>query len=63
VVIGPDGIAQFDQLRRRNGPKRAMLYGFDLIEIDGVDLRTRPLPERKTALAELIETLSGSEVT
>jgi hypothetical protein len=55
VVIGPDGIAQFDQLRRRNGARRAMLYGFDLIELDGVDLRTRPLLERKTALAELID--------
>jgi bifunctional non-homologous end joining protein LigD len=60
VVIGPDGIAQFDQLQRRNGAKRAMLYGFDLIELDGVDLRSRPLLERKTALAELIDgTKSG----
>ena len=28
VVIGPDGIAQFDELRRRNGAERATLYGF-----------------------------------
>ena len=54
VVIGPDGIAQFDELRRRNGAQRAMLYGFDLIELNGVDLRRRPLLERKTALADLI---------
>jgi ATP dependent DNA ligase domain len=60
VVIGPDGIAQFDQLRRRNGAKRAMLFGFDLIELNGVDLRSRPLLERKTSLAELIDgTKSG----
>ena len=54
VVIGPDGIAQFDELRRRNGAERAMLYGFDLIELNGVDLRRRPFLERKTALADLI---------
>ena len=54
VVIGPDGIAQFDELRRRNGAERAMLYGFDLIELNGVDLRGRPFLERKTALADLI---------
>ena len=54
VVIGPDGIAQFDELRRRNGAERAMLYGFDLIELNGVDLRCRPFLERKTALADLI---------
>jgi hypothetical protein len=54
VVIGPDGIAQFDELRRRNGAERAMLYGFDLIELNGVDLRCRPLLERKAALADLI---------
>jgi ATP-dependent DNA ligase len=54
VVIGPDGIAQFDELRRRNGAEHAMLYGFDLIELNGVDLRGRPFLERKTALADLI---------
>jgi bifunctional non-homologous end joining protein LigD len=54
VVVGHDGIAQFDELRRRNGAERAMLYGFDLIELNGVDLRRRPLLERKAALADLI---------
>ena len=54
VVIGPDGIAQFDELRRRNGAERAMLYGFDLIELNGVDLRRRPLLQRKSALADLL---------
>jgi hypothetical protein len=47
VVIGPDGIAQFDELRRRSGAEHAMLYGFDLIELNGVDLRRHPLLERK----------------
>jgi ATP-dependent DNA ligase len=39
-VIGPDGVAQFDELRRRNGAKRAMLYGFDLIELNGRGVAT-----------------------
>ena len=60
VAIGPDGVAQFDELRQRNGAKRAILYGFDLIELNGVDLRRRPLLERKTALADLLgETKAG----
>jgi len=54
VVIGPDGRAQFDELRRRDGAKRAMLYAFDLIELDSVDLRNRPLLERKAVLARLL---------
>jgi hypothetical protein len=36
VVLGPDGLSLFDELRRREGARAAMLYAFDLIEHDGV---------------------------
>src|SRR6516165_8248022 len=35
VVLGPDGLSRFDELRRREAAHSAMLYAFDLIEHDG----------------------------
>jgi ATP-dependent DNA ligase len=54
VVCGPDGVAVFDALHRRGTVTEAMLYAFDLLEYDGVDLRPRPLGERKARLAKLV---------
>ena len=54
VVLGPDGLSQFDELRRRAGLRRAMLYAFDLIELDGTDMRERSLLGRKAALVHLL---------
>jgi bifunctional non-homologous end joining protein LigD len=59
AVIGPDGLARFDELRRRDSARTAILYPFDLIEHDGEDLRSRPFLERKAALARL---LRGSKI-
>jgi bifunctional non-homologous end joining protein LigD len=53
VVCGPDGVAVFDALHRRGTVSEAMLYGFDLLELDGEDLRSLPLGERKR-LARLL---------
>jgi len=54
VVLGPDGLSRFDELRRREAAHSAMLYAFDLIEHDGQDLRDRPFLDRKAALARLL---------
>jgi bifunctional non-homologous end joining protein LigD len=54
VVCGPDGVAIFDALHRRGTVTEAMLYAFDLLELDGEDLRTLPLGERKKRLARLL---------
>jgi ATP-dependent DNA ligase len=54
VVLGPDGLSRFEELRRREAAHSAMLYAFDLIEHDGEDLRDRPFLERKAALAQLL---------
>jgi bifunctional non-homologous end joining protein LigD len=56
IMAGPDGIAQFEELRRGERKKpRAQLYAFDLIELDGVDLRREPIEVRKAALQKLIK--------
>jgi bifunctional non-homologous end joining protein LigD len=46
VVCGPDGVAVFDALHRRGTVTEAMLYCFDLLELDGKDLRGLPLSDR-----------------
>jgi bifunctional non-homologous end joining protein LigD len=54
VVCGPDGIAIFDALHRRGTVSEAMRYAFDLLELDGEDLRSLPLGDRKKGLAWLL---------
>jgi hypothetical protein len=54
VVCGPEGIAIFDALHRRGTVTEAMLYAFDLLELDGEDLREMPLGDRKKHLARLL---------
>jgi bifunctional non-homologous end joining protein LigD len=54
VVCGPDGVAVFDALHQRGTVTEAMLYAFDLLELDGQDLRGLPLADRKTRLARLL---------
>jgi bifunctional non-homologous end joining protein LigD len=61
VACGDDGIASFDRIRHRHYDKTVFLYGFDLIELNGDDLRREPLVVRKTTLASLLgqEMLAG----
>jgi bifunctional non-homologous end joining protein LigD len=54
VVCGPDGVAIFDAVHRHGTVSDAMLYAFDLLELDGVDLRGLPLVDRKKRLARLL---------
>ena len=59
VVARDDGVTDFDALRsalaRRNGDSAAVfLYAFDLIELDGHDVRRQPWHARRNALAELL---------
>jgi ATP-dependent DNA ligase len=48
VVCGPDGVAIFDALHRHGTVSGAILHAFDLLELDGEDLRGLPLADRKT---------------
>jgi bifunctional non-homologous end joining protein LigD len=54
VVCGPDGVAMFDALHRRGTVSEAMLYAFDLLALEGQDLRALPLGDRKKRLARLL---------
>ena len=49
-----DGMSDFRALRSRARGHEAMLYGFDLLALDGADLRELPLIQRKRLLARLI---------
>jgi bifunctional non-homologous end joining protein LigD len=54
VACGPDGIAQFDLLRDWGNDERVFLRAFDLIELNGDDLRPEPLVCRKSSLAVVL---------
>jgi hypothetical protein len=55
VVVGPNGLTDFEALRRRGSGDVAVLYAFDLLEYDGSDLRRMPLETRRATLASLLE--------
>jgi bifunctional non-homologous end joining protein LigD len=54
VACDGDGMPCFDRLRYRRQDGHVFLYAFDLIELDGDDLRHQPIERRKAALAKLI---------
>ena len=61
VVCGPDGVTDFNRLRAalgRNGSRQAFLYAFDLLELDGQDLRREPWETRRATLASLLRKAS-----
>jgi bifunctional non-homologous end joining protein LigD len=54
VVIGPEGLTDFEALRSRGARDVAVLYAFDLIKLDGSDLRNLPIETRKATLTSLL---------
>jgi bifunctional non-homologous end joining protein LigD len=59
VVCGIDAVSDFERLRTalgRKGSRRAFLYAFDLLELDGEDLRPRSWEERRAKLTTLLLT-------
>src|SRR5712691_7501259 len=46
VACGDDGIASFDRIRYRRHDEGVFLYAFDLVELNGDDLRRDPLTAR-----------------
>ena len=58
VVEDPDGVSSFSLLQQelKSGRQdRLVFYAFDLMHLDGADLRPSPLNERKDALATLLK--------
>jgi len=55
VICGEDGIPVFNRLRYGRAIKtEAVLFAFDLLELDGHDLRCEPIEIRKHQLAKLL---------
>jgi bifunctional non-homologous end joining protein LigD len=54
VAFRPDGHSDFAALRTKAGSARACLVAFDLLILNGADLRQRPLEERRDELSRLV---------
>ena len=54
VACNGDGLSIFETLRWRRADRHVFLYAFDLLVLDGQDLRREPIETRKAALAELV---------
>jgi bifunctional non-homologous end joining protein LigD len=54
VLLGVDGVSDFDGLHSRRHDDEVQLYAFDILAADGDDLRKLPLAMRKTNLARLL---------
>jgi bifunctional non-homologous end joining protein LigD len=54
VACGDDGVPSFDRIRYRRHDGSVFLYAFDLIELNGDDLRRDPLEVRKATLASVL---------
>jgi bifunctional non-homologous end joining protein LigD len=59
VACDEDGIACFDRLRHRRNDQTVFLYAFDLVELDGDDLRQDPLEVRKATLVSVLAKASA----
>ena len=62
VACRPDGVSDFDRLRAavgRLGSRDAFLYAFDLLELNGDDLRPYEWQVRRATLASLLRKASN----
>jgi ATP-dependent DNA ligase len=54
VACDDTGLAFFERLRQKPKGQHVFLYAFDLLELDGKDLRHEPIEVRKATLASLL---------
>ena len=54
VLLGVDGASDFDALHSRKHDDEVQLYAFNILALDGEDLRKLPLSMRKTNLQRLL---------
>jgi bifunctional non-homologous end joining protein LigD len=62
IVCDENGLAVFDLIRRHGALASAVHCAFDLLELDGRDLRREPLEERKRLLSKLLKGQQSSIV-
>ena len=54
VCCDGDGVPTFQKLRLRRDDRHVFLSAFDLLELDGKDLRREPIEVRKATLASVL---------
>jgi bifunctional non-homologous end joining protein LigD len=54
ILLRPDNSFDFEALRSRQGQAEAILVAYDVMEVDGQDIRPEPLEERRKRLAKLL---------
>jgi bifunctional non-homologous end joining protein LigD len=54
VILGVDGVADFDAQHSGKHNDEVQLYAFGVLALDGDDLRQLPLSMRKTNLSRLL---------
>jgi bifunctional non-homologous end joining protein LigD len=54
VACDDNGVASFDLIRHQRANESIFLYAFDLIELNGDDLRRDPLEVRKATIASIV---------
>jgi bifunctional non-homologous end joining protein LigD len=54
VSCDKSGLTVFERLRRKPTGEHVFLYAFDLLELNGTDLRREPIETRKATLASLL---------
>jgi len=62
VACDDNGVASFDLVRHHRANDSVFLYAFDLIELNGDDLRRDPLEVRKATLASVLAKASPHSV-
>ena len=60
IVVDSMGLSVFDLLRYRQHDGAAVLCAFDLIELEGKDLRPSPIEQRKDQLGKLLRSVRHS---
>ena len=54
VVVDDTGLTVFERLRQRRHDHVVFLFAFDLLELNGADLRREPIEVRKATLASIL---------
>ena len=62
IVCDENGLADFELIRGHGTAANAVHCAFDLLELDGMDLRRRPIEERKGLLTQLLRGSNASIV-
>jgi bifunctional non-homologous end joining protein LigD len=55
VACDGDGLSIFEELRWRHHDGHVFMWSFDLLELDGRDMRPEPIEARKAALVRLLK--------